>query len=237
MNILRRHLILSIVLKIILITCFASGLFFTYQSQAFMSMSPFLYYTIQSNTWIALVELALLTIDIISFVKNKEIKIPYFLYIIKYVCVVAITITFTVFFVLLAPYMASIGYVSYLYSPSNLFPHLFVPLFALADFFAVDYKFQNKKFDFFWGLSTPLYYLAFAMICYGLNVDFGGGQRFPYFFLDFLTNGWFNIGDGKFGVFYWIVILILYVIGLSFLIMFIKNIIKKKVEKKQNTNN
>ena len=75
------------------------------------------------------------------------------------------------------------------------------------------------------------------MICYGLNVDFGGGQRFPYFFLDFLTNGWFNIGDGKFGVFYWIVILILYVIGLSFLIMFIKNIIKKKVEKKQNTNN
>ena len=88
-----------------------------------------------------------------------------------------------------------------------------------------------KSFDIFWGISTPLYYLAFANICYASNITFGGNLKFPYYFLDFETNGWFTIQSKTIGVFYWIIILLIYVTLLSLLIFSIKNKINKNAIK------
>jgi len=66
----------------------------------------------------------------------------------------------------------------------------------------------------------PLYYLGFWVVCVLLGVRFVGIDGVesvaPYFFLDFEANGWISIGNGKIGVVYWMGIVLLLVIGMSF---------------------
>ncbi len=222
---------INLIIKILLLIGFSLGLYYTLESSAFMSTSTFLYYTIQSNIWIAAITFVSLFFDVFSIIKKRDINLPYIIYLIKFIATVAITITFTVFFCLLAPSMIQQGQGAYLSTASNLFPHLIVPILALFDFFYSDKTSSMKRFDFFWGISTPLYYLAFANICYASNITFGGNLKFPYYFLDFETNGWFTITSKTIGVFYWIIILLIYVTLLSLLIFSIKNKINKNAIK------
>lgn len=66
------------------------------------------------------------------------------------------------------------------------------------------------------------------MILSTANVRFVDGAKVPYFFLDYEKYGWFEIGDGNIGVFYWVIIIliIVYLIGIS--INFLHQFIQKK---------
>ena len=197
----------------IIINCFATG---------FMGNgSAFLYFTIQSNIAIILITLAFFILKIIGLFLKKDF-INNILYHIKFVFTVGITITFLVFFILLAPTMGA----SYLLSMTNLTVHLIVPLLALIDFFCFDNKISFKKWSPLLGTVFPLCYLGFVFICVGLNIRFND-QLVPYFFLDYETLTWFNITEKGIGVFYYIIILLILVILLCYLFNLIVYIINK----------
>ncbi|MBQ4272066.1 MAG: hypothetical protein IJB95_00215, partial [Clostridia bacterium] len=67
----------------------------------FMARNTFLYYTTQSNIAVGLVCLAFGVLDVVSRFGN-QIRIPRWLNIVKYAVTVAITLTFIVFWFMLA---------------------------------------------------------------------------------------------------------------------------------------
>lgn len=182
----------------------------------FMSINALLYFTIQSNITIAAVAFAFFVIDILCLIKKKEYQIPRCLYIIKFLFTVAISLTFLVFWTMLAPTIAG----SYLYSLQNVTCHTAVPVLAIIDWLLFSDGFESKKFDFLYGTAMPLYYLAFSMICSFSGIVFDErGTKVPYFFLDYEQNTWFSIGNGKIGVFYWIIVVVCIVLIISIVLL------------------
>lgn len=213
---------LPFIIKGLLIVFAVIGLIFTFQGSDFMSSSALLFFTVQSNIWILTIVAVFLVLDIIEKVKNVSI-IPNWLRTVKFVLTVAITLTFVVFSVLLTPQMISSGNAAYLASMGNICVHNVVPILAILDWCLYDYKHKSKKYTFLLGTIMPLYYCIFALVGSTIPLDFGGGNKVPYFFLDYEANSWFGIGNGKLGTFYWIILLVGMVIGISYLLIFVKN--------------
>lgn len=61
----------------------------------------------------------------------------------------------------------------------------------------------------------PLYYLIFSLVLSVLDVDFNG-EKVPYFFLNYDKLGW-TWENGQLGVVFWIIILCVCFILLSYL--------------------
>lgn len=182
--------------------------------------SGLLFFTNQSNIlitilcFIFLIKYSFYLIDYKKFKDNKFFN-SNILYIFKYVGTVAITITFLVFFLMLAPTMEA----KYLLSFANLSVHFFVPLFSICAFYFCDYTIKFKKISFFYSLIFPLLYCIFVIILTLFNVKFGPTQDFaPYFFLNYEKYGRFKISSEGIGVFYWIIILLIAFSLLSFLL-------------------
>jgi hypothetical protein len=74
-------------------------------------------------------------------------------------------------------------------------------------------------------LIPPLLYVIFSSILFFLNVDFGRGDPFPYFFLNYSSPaGFFGTSDEMpyaVGSFYWLIVLSLLVFGLGALYRFL----------------
>lgn len=212
---------LSIVLKLALIVLATIGIWRSVDaSSGFMGGSVSLFYfTIQSNIWIALTFVVFLVYDILKQF-GKQYIIPNWLMMIKYVFTVSISLTFVVFALLLSSFLPW----SYLSSINNIALHYLVPIIAIVDFVIFDYKLETKKLSFLFACIPPLYYLAFAEIISVTRViESNGEQWFPYFFLDYVTYGWFNISSNGIGVFYWIIIIILFICGMGIGYIKIKN--------------
>lgn len=215
--------ILQILIKSALIIIGALGIVFTSSGTSFMGDSvTFMYFTVQSNVTIMVISLIFLVDNIRVLFKMKSF-LNQFLYLLKYLFTIAITITFLVFFVLLAPTL-SIGY---LLSFNNFSLHAIVPILAIIDFFLFDKDIKLNKINCLLGLSMPIYYLIFVFIGYPLRFNYGGNLKFPYFFLDFEQNGWFTIGN-NIGVFYWIIILLVFITGLCYLFYFLMKLRQRK---------
>ena len=224
---------LSIILKVLIIVFCLTGVIAGAYSDTFMSQKQFLYFTIQSNVCIALISFVFLILEIIKF-KKPEFTIPNYMYIIKYIFTVAITLTFIVFSIILTPTMIVKGHGWYLSTIENVCLHNLVPIFAILDYCLFNFHFMIKKSTFVWGLAMPLYYLIFVSSLIFAGTDFGDGAKAPYFFLDFKTNSWFNIVNGQLGTFYWIIIIAVFVLLISLLLLWIKLLISKKVRWRKN---
>lgn len=220
-----KSLIWSIVIKTLIVAFCVLGVVFTAKGDNYMAQKLFLYFTIQSNICIALISLVFIVFDIIKF-KKPNFVVPNLFYIIKFVFTVAITLTFIVFSLMLTPELIIIDQASYLITLENICLHNLCPILAIVDFFVFD-KIVFKKHTFVYGIFMPLYYLIFSLICSLIGIDFGDGLFMPYFFLDYKENGWFRLGGGKVGVAYWIVILLLVLLGLGFVLMWVKNRVEK----------
>lgn len=221
---------LSIILKTLIIIFCVTGIISGLFVNTFMSQKQFFYFTIQSNICIALISFIFLIFDLVKL-KKPEFCVPNYMYIIKYIFTVAITLTFIVFSIILTPTMIAKGQGWYLGTIENICFHNLVPILAILDYCFFNFQFKVRKSTFAWGLAMPLYYFIFAiiLICYG--TEFGNGEKAPYFFLDFKTNSWFNIGNGQFGTFYWIIIIAIFVLAISILLLWIKSVIYKKVKR------
>ena len=104
----------------------------------------FFFFTVQSNIFIILMAFLFLGHEIISLFTKKYFVNQIILYL-KYVATVAITVTFLVFFTMLAPLMG----MDYLLSFNNFSLHAIVPILAIIDFIIYDVDIEltyNIKF-------------------------------------------------------------------------------------------
>lgn len=195
---------LSLVLKFLVFICAFCG---TVSACIFAEgdgYSPWttrlMYFTHQSNVWIAVTCLAIAILVLCG--KN----VPDWLYKARYVFVVSISLTGVIFCGLLAPF-ANYNVWQY-YSILN---HVVVPVLAVADFCIDKYAVVLVKKQRWLAFLPPLAYFAFATPLSLLKVNFGMGQTYPYYFFNFYSEaGLFGFVDGnpaQLGSIYWFVLI------------------------------
>lgn len=210
-----------LILSLIVISS-SLGIYLTLKNSNFMSTSAFYYYTIQSNIVILIISLIFIIINIFN------IHINNLLYCIKYIGTIGITVTFIVFLLLLTPQIMITGKVSYLFTLDNITLHFISPLLSITSFIYYD-KIYYKKTTYLMSVIMPICYMGFIYINSLLNSkplfqNFNGTlTKYPYFFFDYETNGWFSITTNifKLGSFYWIIILSIVVILLGKFLLFL----------------
>ena len=206
--------IVSILLQLLTASCMIAGITLTSQmGGGFMAGgTAFLYFTVQSNLWIGATCGIFAVLGIIQIFKY-DFRIPHALHIIKYVFTVSITLTGIVFCCVLAPTMPGS-----FKSAANVLTHVIVPLAAVIDLFicrppGIAYR------HFAFALIPPIYYLIFAGIGYALNWNFGGGNNYPYFFLNWDSPaGAFGFSSEMpyfMGCVWWIILLIIFISGIA----------------------
>ena len=210
----KKENLISAISKLLLVVGVVIGVWASLLQEEFFNPKHFLYYTIQSN-----IEIGIICFVSLLFIFSKK-EIPSIVYTLKFIFTVAITLTGLVFNFILYPASIFSTHPLNPLSTANFFTHIFVPILSLVDFFAFDYKLKITKKTFLLGLITPLIYFIFVMFCTKVGIRFNGNLFVPYFFLDYKANSWFQLGDGKIGVFYWVIIQILIVLLISSVLLF-----------------
>jgi len=192
-----------------------------------------MYFTQQSNIWIGLICLVIAILSVVGIVKKKDL-IKNFWYVLKFIFTISITITGIIFCAILAPF-ATFD----VWSSASLLTHVFVPLLSVVSLF-VDEKIISKKSQVFLSIIPPLAYFAYTSIFCLLKVDFGRGDPFPYFFMDYYSEiGFFGFKDGipYFGAGYWIIMILLLILAISWLYYLVHPTTRKHRKMKKNKTN
>lgn len=210
--------IVSIFLRLIvfLSSFLGVGLCFFSSSLDFMGGSTsLLYFTNQSNIWIGLICLVFVILDIINLIKKTNYSYKW-LYIVKYIFTVSITLTGIVFCFVLAPTMKSGAW-----TLINILTHVIVPVCSIVDLFIDKHPVRYNYKHYLFTIIPPLYYLIFAAICYVKDVKFGYGVNYPYFFLNWDSPAGAFVFSSTMpyfmGTFYWIIVLLIFVVFVAFL--------------------
>ena len=224
---------ISLILELLTAVCMVAGVTLTSQmGGGFMAGgTAFLYFTVQSNLWIGAVCALFFALNTAALFK-PSLRIPRALHVVKFVFTVSITLTGIVFCCVLAPTMPGS-----FRSAANVLTHVVVPLAAVADFFLC--RPQDIRFGHFaYALIPPVYYLIFAGIGYALHWDFGGGNNYPYFFLNWDSPaGAFGFSSEMpyfMGCVWWIVLLILFISGVSLGYLALIGKLNKRADKQED---
>ena len=205
------------------------GIIFTAQSSAFMGgASVFFFFTVQSNIFIIAMALIFLVNEVVVLLKKNSFINQTLLHI-KYVATVAITITFLVFFTMLAPLMG----IDYLLSFNNFSLHAIVPILAIVDFFLFDTDIKLTYKSSLLATISPISYVVFVYIGRIFNLKYTENLYYPYFFLNIDSNG-FLFEKGTMGVIPWIIILLGFIIGLGCLYCLLMKLRQKGNNKKSS---
>ncbi len=208
----------SIALRFALICACGAGVFRALfpREGGFMSGSGILYYTIQSNLWVLLVTAAYLALSAAGLPAGRALEIA------RFAVLVGITLTFLIFWILLAPRMEK----EYLLSLNNLLVHTLVPLLFIADFFLFDRIAPIGRFEALWSAAMPLFYFVFSLVHAAVSPahTFENGSRYPYFFLDLDTYGWFSVRKGL-GVFWWTLLITGLTLGLGYFYRYMQTVL------------
>ncbi len=228
----RRADIAGIVIKTLLLIVGVIGQIATYGGHDFMSSRLLMFYTNQSNWVIMAIMAVFLTYDVLHLCRGAAAPVPpNWLMIVRFSGTVAIALTFVVFSLLLTPQMLMQGNGAYLTSLSNLCVHNLVPLLAILDWCLFGYPIDPKKGTFLWCIAMPLYYCVFAIIMSTTGDEpFGPGMKVPYFFFDYVKNGWLRISSEGLGFVWWFLILCVAVIAMGYGCMAIARAVRKKRE-------
>ena len=227
MNLLKT--ITKILIKAALIIIGVLGIVLTALSTAFMGgASVFFFFTVQSNIFIMLMALIFLINEVVVLITNKSFINQTILHI-KYVATVAITVTFLVFFTMLAPLMG----VDYLLSFKNFSLHAIVPILAIVDFFLFDKDIKLTYKSSLLATISPICYVIFVYIGAIFKLEYSENLHYPYFFLNIDTNG-FLFEKGTMGIIPWIIILLGFIIGLGCLFCLFMKLRQKGLKKSPN---
>jgi hypothetical protein len=157
-----------------------------------------------------------LTVPLIKPIQNS-IRVKNALYLLKYVFTVSITLTGFIFCAVLAPGAANDNYNAWTYA--SIMTHIIVPVLSVADFFIDSYRIRILKRQIPLVALPPFLYMIFASVLCILKVDFGRGEPFPYFFLNFNSPagifGFSNEMPYVIGSFYWILFMLGIIIGVG----------------------
>ena len=219
--------IIKILIKIALVVVGVLGIVLTAQSTDFMGGgSVFFFFTVQSNIFIMLMALIFLVNEVAVLIIKKSFINQVLLHI-KYTATVAITITFLVFFTMLAPLMG----VDYLLSFKNYSLHAIVPILAIVDFFLFDKDIQLTYKSSLLATIPPVCYVVFVYVGAIFKIQYAKNLYYPYFFLNIDTNGFF-FEKGTMGIIPWIIILLGFIIGLGCLYCLFMKLRQKESNKK-----
>lgn len=202
--------ILSILLKATVVVGALVGVALSYyNSRGFNNgNSTFLFFTIQSNLWIALLDVVALAMMVRGSGSRRWYSLAQLMF------TVSITLTGVVFCFVLAPTMAP----GTAFVPANVLTHVVVPIAAVVDFVVCRKSYAFHRSDAFYPTLPALYYLVFASIGYVHNWPFAAGANYPYFFLNWGSPvGAFGF-SGEFpfmGVVYYILAILIFLIALS----------------------
>jgi len=131
---------ISFILNLLIFILTISGVFMMLANIKFMpgkdllsssSVVIFKYFTVDSNILIGLISLLMCYYEY-KLIKNKINFLPNYIYILKLIGTISVTITFLVTLFYLAPNIENGYYV--LYKNSNLFFHLITPLLSIISF-------------------------------------------------------------------------------------------------------
>lgn len=174
------------------------------------------YFTLQSNIWIGVLMAVLVILTVAKVTLSEKTKKR--LYVLKYVFTISITLTGIVFCSILGPFA---GDDFRAWSLSSLLTHVFSPVFAIADFFIEDMLVKLTFSHVSLTTLPPFIYLVFAIVLSAFGVDFGRGDTFAYFFLDFRSPagllGFVKTSPPQMGVVYWMICFLGLVVGIAFL--------------------
>jgi hypothetical protein len=187
-------------------------------------MNSLLYFTIQSNLWIALIHTYFLIIEWMEETKDHyEIKNG--MRTLKYVLTVSISITFIVFFILLVP---DLGW-AVVELPGSMPTHFWAPIAAIIDYIFFEREHRVHKNTLFYTVIPPLIYFIVTIILSLNGVTYLGNEPVPYFFLNFYEFGWFRIENGEIGVFYWVVIIAILILGIGYGLLKLNQWVRERV--------
>lgn len=175
--------------------------------------SSLLYFTIQSNLWIAIVCLVGAVLMIRNVTPGRTLSV------IKQMFTISITLTGFVYCFILAPTFHGNAF-----KTDSILVHVLVPSLSILDFILCSRRYKLYFKDAGWAMLPPLYYFVFASVGYVLNWNFGYGSNYPYFFLNWGSPlGAFGLSSNFpfMGVVWYVIItlIILYLISLLFILV------------------
>ena len=175
-----------------------------------------LYFTSQSNLWIGLTFALILVLGRAGRL-SEDTRVKNLLYILKYIFTVSITLTGFIFCAVLAPGAANANYNAW--SAASILTHVVVPALSVVDFFVDTYRVPLTRRHSLLSVTPPLLYSVFASVLCVMKVDFGRGEPFPYFFFNYYSPagvfGTSEVMPYRIGSFYWIVFILLVILGVS----------------------
>lgn len=177
-----------------------------------------LYFTQLSNVWIGVTALLFVAFGIKKMHTGEDLT-PAWLHSLRFAFTVSIAVTGIIFCGFLAPF-AGDDYPAWTFA--SVLTHVAVPLLSVTDFFLDERDVTFTKKHAFYGILPPAAYFLIASILCLAKVDFGRGDPYPYFFMNYYSSaGFFGANmDAKpypeIGPFYWISVFLLLVLGLSF---------------------
>lgn len=201
------------------------------------------FFTVQSNIFVIIIMMILNVFDVLKLCE-KFVKVPTLLYRIKFISTTAISLTSIVFCLLLTPLLVLEGRADVAFSFSSIVMHVIVPFISIYDWFVDDGEQHVPLYAAPIPLIFPLYYMFFAYIASACGVRFRSYEegvevmsKYPYFFLDYETYGFFKIDGINFGIVYWLIIIIIDVLIICFGLILLKNLIYYLKAKKETRNN
>ena len=223
--------ICSIIIKSIAVISSIYGIIMTY-----FSPLSFTYFTTLSNIFISVMLLIFLSKDICNLNNKDNIVFNNYLYLIKFLATISITLTFFVYLTILAPTLEGGIIHSYLKNGAgSLFVHFVTPILAIIDFFMFDKEYKSKKIHAIYATIPPLIYVLFVVVASSLGLRWGTMYA-PYNFLNYnAPTGWFGFDLSilgwetlGIGVFYMILLLLIIFIILGMIFLWLKNKINRK---------
>lgn len=189
------------------------------------------YFTNLSNGFVAIVMFIFLIKDVLEY-KGKKVKFPNWLYLIKFLSVISISLTGLVYMFILAPFQPGGFIAAYTMMLMGSFAlHFLVPVLSVVDFIFFDKDYKPKKIHAIYAIIPPLMYVVFIVIL-GKCFNFRWGamttpMMAPYNFLNYgAPTGWFGFDLSQagwttlgIGVFYMVILLSLLFVGLGLLLI------------------
>ena len=139
---------------------------------------PWKFYTYLSNTLVAVVFI-IQSVFLVATIFGRPLRLPAGF---KGFTALCILLTFLTVFLVLNPFGRPSGWL-------DTRVHYLVPLLTFAEWLLFEPHGQLKPRHLMLWPLTPLAYYGYVLILHSLDVRFGG-NRFPYFFMDYHTYGW-----------------------------------------------
>ena len=132
-------------------------------------LGMFKFFTVDSNIFMGIISLIFVIYEI-KLLNRKINDIPNWLYNLKLMATTGVTLTFFVVLVYLGPLVSSMRL---MFMNSNLFFHLFVPVFSIISFILYEKNNKLKLINTFYGLIPVVLYTLFYLFNVLIHIENG----------------------------------------------------------------